>query len=326
MEPIKILVCCPGNSVTGGPELLHQFVDKLRSIGCDAFVSYYPFDLEYSCPIEYRCYDAPSTKFVDARGTFFVVPETETWILRKIQFSAAAIWWLSVDNYYQPYRENLFKHFKWLLMSYLRKSRTALVDMERYYHFSQSAYALDYLTRNHFKEVVMLTDYLNSKHMTVANKSDRENIIVYNPKKGLRVNHLLVMKNPDIKFIPIEKMSATQVRDLLARAKLYIDFGSHPGKDRLPREAAMAGCCVVTGKRGAANFYEDIPIDPKYKIDDKSKNFASEFRTLVFSIFDEYNDHFNSFENYRQRIRGEEALFVKQVSEIATIINRRFKL
>ena len=30
--------------------------------------------------------------------------------------------------------------------------------------------------------------------------------------------------------------------------KLYIDFGGFPGKDRLPREAVMHDCCIITGK------------------------------------------------------------------------------
>lgn len=36
-------------------------------------------------------------------------------------------------------------------------------------------------------------------------------------------------------------------------------FRQPPGKDRMPREAAMPGCCVITGKRGAAANPFDIP-------------------------------------------------------------------
>jgi len=42
--------------------------------------------------------------------------------------------------------------------------------------------------------------------------------------------------------------------------KLYVDFGKHPGKDRMPREAAVHGCCIITGRRGAAGNPFDIPI------------------------------------------------------------------
>ena len=45
----------------------------------------------------------------------------------------------------------------------------------------------------------------------------------------------------------------------------YIDFGPHPGMDRLPREAALAGCVVVTNREGAANFDEDTPLPSQFK-------------------------------------------------------------
>jgi len=35
--------------------------------------------------------------------------------------------------------------------------------------------------------------------------------------------------------------------------QVYIDFGHHPGQDRLPREAVQCGCVVITGKRGSGN-------------------------------------------------------------------------
>ena len=45
----------------------------------------------------------------------------------------------------------------------------------------------------------------------------------------------------------------------------YIDFGPHPGMDRLPREAALAGCIVITNREGAAAHDEDVPLPPEYK-------------------------------------------------------------
>ena len=53
---------------------------------------------------------------------------------------------------------------------------------------------------------------------------------------------------------------------MLRRARIYIDFGPHPGMDRLPREAALAGCVVITNAEGAAQYDEDVPIPGDYKI------------------------------------------------------------
>ena len=51
-------------------------------------------------------------------------------------------------------------------------------------------------------------------------------------------------------------MTPEQVVDLMSESKVYIDFGNHPGKDRIPREAVINGCCVITGVRGSARFKE----------------------------------------------------------------------
>lgn len=36
--------------------------------------------------------------------------------------------------------------------------------------------------------------------------------------------------------------------------------------DRIPREAALAGCIVLTNREGAANFDEDVPLPSMFKI------------------------------------------------------------
>ena len=46
----KVVVCCPAELVTGGPELLHQFVHHLTEQGVDAHITYYPFALSIQLP------------------------------------------------------------------------------------------------------------------------------------------------------------------------------------------------------------------------------------------------------------------------------------
>lgn len=56
-------------------------------------------------------------------------------------------------------------------------------------------------------------------------------------------------KARELNFKPIINMTRDEVIRELQRAKVYIDFGNHPGKDRIPREAAILGCCAIVGKR-----------------------------------------------------------------------------
>jgi len=144
----------------------------------------------------------------------------------------------------------------------------------------------------------------------------REDIVVFNPKKGRKKTEALRRKNPHLTFVPIEKMTAEDVAALLARAKLYIDFGRHPGKDRLPREAAIAGCCVVTGQRGAAACHEDLPIPGLYKLQDRRKTYIEQFPSLAMDIFERFSYHSSHFESYRALIRREPEIFFEQVRGI----------
>ena len=158
--------------------------------------------------------------------------------------------------------------------------------MKNYFHFVQSSYAKDHLSMRGL-ESEFLSDYLNPIHFNQSSKI-KEDIILYNPVKGAKITKGLISANRDFTFIPLEKLSNIQVQDLFKRAKLYIDFGNHPGKDRMPREAAMADCCVITGKRGSANNSIDVPIPQKYKLDDSKLVDNSVFREIVLDIFSDY--------------------------------------
>jgi len=63
-----------------------------------------------------------------------------------------------------------------------------------------------------------------------------------------------------IDFRPITGMTREQIREAGRSAKVYIDFGTHPGRDRIPREMAACGCSVITGSDGTAACTEDVPL------------------------------------------------------------------
>jgi hypothetical protein len=310
----KIIVCC-SKGVTGGPELLHQLVDALRTFGHQAYIAYYPFDQPFRCPEVYEKYNAPQIIFASDPGAFYVVPEAATWILKHIQHTNAAVWWLSVDNFFGT------KHQSWLRDLYIKyktlvRCRMSIYRLRHYKHFVQSKYAEDFLLRNGIQSLP-LSDYLGSDHLLLRDLSaPRKDIVVYNPNKGQKQTLKLRQANPDIEFVPIVGMSPKQVVELLNSAKLYIDFGHHPGKDRPPREAAMAGCCVVTGRQGSAKFYDDVPIPDTYKLDDNSEVYVQCFRSLAKSIFTDYPVHTTQFDCYREKTLNEPVIFMQQVESI----------
>ena len=162
-----------------------------------------------------------------------------------------------------------------------------------------------------------LSDYINQVYLTDDSipVKDRKNQVLYNPKKGFEFTQKIMKAAPDLTWVPIQNMTTEEVHDLLKKSKVYIDFGNHPGKDRFPREAAISGCCIITGKRGSAKYYQDIPIPDTYKFDDADKNIDAIVKQIR-KCLNEYENVTEDFQKYRDFIRSEPTLFENDVKEL----------
>jgi len=320
-----VLVACPGNALTAGPEALHQLVANLNRLGQAASIVYFPFDRKFETPEPYKKYSAPVTLYQDSIDNLIIFPEIVTTYALKVKKATAAIWWMSVNNYTcnrygNPLRDK-FRYFKNLVRG-LRPMRgmNALRDLQ---HFAQSYYALDFLNAHKINgsllsdpiPVYTSTHYLNTLHF-LLHKNTRDNVILYNPKKGYKVVSILMQSYPQWKFFPLEGFNREQLAEKFLNSKIYIDFGHHPGKDRLPREAAIHGCCVITGMLGSAENERDINIPRRYKLNQNAKNFIPNFGKEVNDIFDNYEICAARFTDYRETISGEQSAFDQQVRVI----------
>jgi len=313
----KIFVLCHGGSVTGGPEAAHQLVDRLRSMGARAFVSYTPLERKFEVPEAFRVYNVEPAIPEDLPGNIIIVPETSTTLLEQFSRAKIAIWWLSVDAFFlfgglghsRYWWEGKIARFigryrRWFLPGEYNKLKMAE-------HFAQSQYAMNFLLRRRLKSTA-LSDYINVEFADHEDAPVRKDVIAYS-RKGLKTAMRLMKRHPGFKWVPIQGLSRTEVRDLLSSVKLYVDFGSHPGKDRLPREAAVCGACVLTGQEGSAGFTQDLPIPQLYKLDDRSAEFSQSFGLLVKDIFSNFDRHQEAFGSYRAHILGEKARFEREI-------------
>ena len=126
----------------------------------------------------------------------------------------------------------------------------------------------------------------------------------------------MISKSQDLKWIPIENMTRQKVRETMLRAKIYVDFGYHPGKDRMPREAAMCGCCIITGKQGAAGFSDDLYIDEaKYKFNQCERDIPN-IVEKIREVLGNYDSEIQNFSSYRERISEEKAQFENDVLKL----------
>ena len=120
---------------------------------------------------------------------------------------------------------------------------------------------------------------------------------------------------PALDFVPIQNMTRAEVDAALAGCMAYLDLGSHPGKDRLPREAARAGAVVIVAMRGAAAYFADVPIPRMHKVwsDDRIVTGAAE---ALRSVMTDPEAARRSQASYRALIHDEKRAFDSQVRSV----------
>ena len=322
-----VYLVCPPAYASGGPELIYQLASKLSACGVQTRMYYHP---THENPVHPNYIDYGTTAantIEDEEKNLIIIPEAlvpafnRTENFRHIR---KCIWWLSVDNFflelYQEARARRLARISLLrdLRIYERRFFAEQVNDRNYtFHLAQSEYALDLLRKENIR-AGYLSDFLGPAFFQRASKMQpvtKENIVLYNPAKGYRFTKKIIAAAPDLTWIPIQNMSPAEVADLLARAKVYIDFGNHPGKDRFPREAALMNCCIITGIRGSAYYNGDLNIPRAYKIRDASYNITRIVR-LLRSCLQDYNAHSKDFESYRELIRNEEQQFEHDLSKM----------
>lgn len=320
----KIYVACSANVVTGGPELLHQLVHQLNQLGLNAYIHYYYYEDNKKGSKDptdeaYKKYNNPVIeKIQDNKNNIYIVPEVKTNLLQEFNNIQKVIWWLSVDNYYTRFKSEVkLKQIIKYLLYYLNYYNVYKFKDSSIINFVQSEYAKQHLVSKGIKNSSYLSDYLNEIFISKQLKNidiNKKDIVLYNPKKGINFTHKIMNYAQNIQFIPIQNMTREEVSKLLSSAKVYIDFGNHPGKDRIPREAAISGCCVITNKKGSAKFYKDVPIEEEYKFDDIDNNIP----TIVNKInecLENFEEKTKDFNNYREIIQHEQKVFINDIKK-----------
>lgn len=326
-EKSKIYVVCPYYNKTGGTELAHQLVHTICRLEGNAQITYYddksskreinPAFMQYV-----KSY-MDISQVEDADNNIIVLPEirldlADGW--KKIQ---KCVWWMSVDNFLKRDGIRGFLAYYGFLRT-IRHIILGHVQFKRFkfsldiVHLYQSEYAHQFLIEKGVVKSHRLSDYVNQIYLAenqVLCREYREDQILYNPKKGFEFTKKIIEAASDLLWVPIQNMATEEVHKLLKRSKVYIDFGNHPGKDRFPREAAISGCCIITGKRGSAKYYQDIPIPDDYKFEDKDENIG-EIVCQIRKCLSTYEKMVDDFQEYRNFIQSEPILFRNDVKEM----------
>lgn len=308
---MRVFIVCNAYLKTGGVEAVHQLVEQLTMRNIDTYIFYLEkeYSMNESVPEIYKKYGAKVvSEFIDAEDSVLIVPESFLGIRNWCTKGQVAIWWLSVDNASRMDYQELLN--------------------ENIIHFVQSFYAKKYLADTLGIESYYLSDYISSSITECGDEhretSVRNNVCFYNPKKGYEyVKELIARTNNRFEWVPITGMDPEQVARLLCTGKVYIDFGNHPGKDRIPREAAYCGCCILTNKKGSAEFFEDVAIPEKYKFDEDD-NYEKVIDQIEYMI-QNYDSVKEEFYPYIEKISREKSVFGDEVEAAIKILQENIR-
>lgn len=311
-----VFVVCPAVAVTGGPELCHQLVHALNTIrpGAAAIV-YEPFEMPHLIPQPFRRYDALLARVEDIPpGSTVVLPEVYGLFLGRFPGCRILFWWMSVNNF----------HTAAASAGVGAGPQIEVMRRTVWQHLYQSEYAHGFLACAKLGPVHRLGDKLADDYLSALAKppaTARKDLLVFNPAKGFsRTEQIFYALTKSLRRAPqviaLKDKSRDEIRNILSQAKLYIDFGEHPGKDRLPREAAALGCCVLTNRRGAAANPVDLPIPDDCKINDRKPGWERRAVGKIHKLIDDYDQQRFRFDDYRAQIAAEPARFDADVAAV----------
>jgi hypothetical protein len=351
-----IYFVAPSGIATGGPEAIHRLCKFLiDDLELDVRILYLPEGEKNPVHPNYLEFNIPiANKIEDEHQNLIVLPDYYPHLMLGKSFTKIRIWiwWLSIDFFYKTFHDENSSAVRLILERYgsaalrilakkypfisgnrdafnrtmLRYSKLRLSTLNPISkcdrHLCQSFYAEDFLRGMGLSNVTFLGDFTDYKILDASYDIEKKrNIVLYSPAKGLNFSRKIINEGQEISFIPLTRLSRHQLTDLLQIAKVYMDFGNHPGRDRIPREAAMYGCCIITSLRGSAKYFEDIPIPSEYKFIDVDENIPLIVRKIG-DIFADYELKVRDFDNYRSFIVDQDRLAYDQArKEFLEILN-----
>lgn len=296
-----VYVLCPAHVQTGGTESLHNLVMMLCKLGHRAKLVYDPPD-DAITPGGFRAYHAPyvcPADIVDSTDNLLIAPEIWTEKLDSYTQIQKAVWWLSVDE-----------HFRYTRFDF-RKAENAVIT-----HLAQSDYVECFLQSNAANQWYPLNASLNPLFYAPLKRNHRADRVLYNPVKGSEYLCRLKEAAPDIEWVAIKNMTRAAIASLMRHSKVYVDFGHFPGRDRMPREAVLCGCCIVIGDAGSAGHCKDFPVHQRYRFTLKKELNYSDVITVIRDCLSNFDQRQKDFDFFRNHLMSDKKRFVREIRAI----------
>ena len=304
---MEVLHICPANFATGGAESIHQLVQELnRNDNIYAKILYVHWDgKQCPQPKEYEHYGCPYiTEFPEGFKGCVIFPEVygNEAIEEKYKDCVVAMNWAGVDVY------------DWNVPEDKRGVYLQRPDM---IHIARSEYAVDYLTKKGLKnikvECTVADEFFNPYVEVVRHDMVLYNAVVFKMTQFQKDVMQRCEEKYHIVFQPIIGLTRREVMQLMYTNKLYIDFGEFSGRERLPREACLCGCCVITSRTGAAGYFADVAVPDEYKF---TENQVEQAVDKIQYVLTNYKKCRPDFDVYRQSLEHDKQVYSEQVKEL----------
>ena len=295
-------------TASGGPESIHQLAQIINELGVRAEIIYGGSSFEivkskgvqllYEPPTvnptrgEYARYcPIPAHSTVLTEQTLVILPELFPAMHAMFAPAQTAYWWLSWDNAFfngSPLNEPVF--------------RSKFFARRDLLHLAQTFRTHILLRDRGAAHILDLVSYTDPRFTIAMPIKPNDNFgVAYNPRKSSELPKRFFEQNPDIPGCPIAGMSKEQLRDILSRTMIYVEFGNNPGNDRLPREAACVGCIVLAKRAGGSVYFEDMPLDDSFKFTEEQVK-SGKLAETIRAISRDPVPYFNAQSYYRRHL------------------------
>ena len=310
---MKFVVFC-ADVYTGGNFALLQLNQALNDLGAPSEVVFFDkaeikpgeakktYTTSYASPVTLEVSDL-KYKMCEQFGPedILIIPETRPDIANEFHargHPGFVFWWLSWDN------APLGKLKQFDCMNCLNNCL----------HIFQSDYARREANRLGFDGPIV-SDYTIFDGKALVVDVNKDNDICYLERKAPGSEYVVSELSAKYSVIKINNMHQNQVQDTLRASKFFIDFGSQPGKDRIPREAAVFDCVPIYRKIGAAAIFQDVPVPGYLKLDPSVLANPVSLMQVLDNLDANMGHVRQAIEPYKRRIMNEKSVFYGEVKE-----------
>lgn len=321
----RVVIFCPAYLITGGVENLCQIYAALKNHGYEVYMIWttsdfpqimkkYENEKSFLCKIDSRFLNHAyienyQVNYLDKdlildEETLVIVPEIWIDIIYFFENAKKVIAWLSINNLNGCNSSEICK-------SLIHNQQLSYLDC---IHISQAPWIVKTL-KSWGASSFLLGDYISKEYLEITNVDKVENLIAFFPRKGGKLALSFMDKYSDLNYLRLENFTKKEMIFALDVSKIYIDFGTFPGKDRIPREALLRGCVIFIHNQGCATDYESFPVDDyfRFSTEDVSNGVLYEKikETLAnYTVMQEKQNYM------REQVFQEYNLFEKKVKDI----------